>query len=528
MVDVLFCWELGAELGHLGRFAPIARELLARGHRVTLAVRDTANVARSFAGLPVRVLQAPLAHPAPPNKAPILSYSDLVVRSAFPSIPAARGAVDAWRALIELVAPDVLVVDHGPTALLAARTLGLPTTVLGTGFASPPRVDVMPPLRPWASPPPEELAERERAALVVINGVLGAHGAKPLRRVADLFDVQEDFLTTFPELDHYPGRVGQRYWGPIFTEEEGEEPRFPADRRRAFVYLRATHPHFAPVLDALGELGFGCTVFAPALDDAMRKRFASEAIHFATSPVRIASLAGACELAVCHGGFSTTSAMLLSGVPLLLVPTHTEQLMTARNVARIGCGLHLPVTPDGQADEREPPDVRGALRRLVEDPGFGARARAFASTWQHHDRRRTVDRIVDRLEAVAGQPRTAGGAVETDRFDLNEWVVIRAGAASYLGRPTLEARGIAALKSHVLSSMRHREPLALCPAFDFLAPLRESRGADGQVVMQRDPIVLPMDFALEPTTVHVLADAVMFCADLAPTDQETYRRFLSP
>ncbi len=47
--------------------------------------------------------------------------------------------------------------------------------------------------------------------------------APPLQSVADLFKVHEDFLCTFPEMDHYSQRKKVGYWGPVFNIEQGAE-----------------------------------------------------------------------------------------------------------------------------------------------------------------------------------------------------------------------------------------------------------------------------------------------------------------
>ncbi|MCG8648763.1 MAG: hypothetical protein MI861_02960, partial [Pirellulales bacterium] len=59
MAKILFAWELGGGLGHIGPFAPIARQLLCQKHEVCLAVRDISRVGKLYSGLDVTLFQAP-------------------------------------------------------------------------------------------------------------------------------------------------------------------------------------------------------------------------------------------------------------------------------------------------------------------------------------------------------------------------------------------------------------------------------------------------------------------------------------
>ena len=42
MARILFAWELGANLGHLGALVTLAKALRSRGHEAMFAVRDLA------------------------------------------------------------------------------------------------------------------------------------------------------------------------------------------------------------------------------------------------------------------------------------------------------------------------------------------------------------------------------------------------------------------------------------------------------------------------------------------------------
>ena len=73
-------------------------------------------------------------------------------------------------------------------------------------------------------------------------------------------------------------------------------------------------------------------------------------------------------------GHGTTAAMLLAGKPVLLLPQHLEMLHIARSVEKAGAGLSAPTL--------KPAGIRGKLARLLQEPGFGERARAIAARYR--------------------------------------------------------------------------------------------------------------------------------------------------
>ena len=55
LANIVFTWELGSGLGHVGPFYPIAQQLIERGHSITLLVRDRKRTERLFHDLPVQI-----------------------------------------------------------------------------------------------------------------------------------------------------------------------------------------------------------------------------------------------------------------------------------------------------------------------------------------------------------------------------------------------------------------------------------------------------------------------------------------
>ncbi len=391
---VLFAWELGGNLGHVGEMLPLARDLHARGHRVVMALREVARASNVLRGESFTVLQAPLGVAGAAGLGSPASFAEILLRTGYHSPEALLGPVQGWRRLFEQQRPDLLIANSAPTAQLAARSLAIPVVVQGNGFFSPSRTEPIPAFRTWEPVPIVRLAYSERLALDTVNRTLSVIGLAGLGRLADLFDVAEDFLCTFPELDHYPGRTGQRYWDPLIGGLKGIPPAWPrGGGARVFGYLRKETPGLENLLAALQEADLRALVFVPDVTPRFRKRWSGRNVTLSPDPVDLSAALGQVDLFVGYAGLGTVSQALLAGVPILSVPMHAEQLITALNVQRLGAGLVL-VEPVGQADIRE------ALNRLTGEASFRAAAQQFAARHADYEPGAALEAIVSRCEEL--------------------------------------------------------------------------------------------------------------------------------
>ena len=153
MATILFAWELGGGLGHLMQLLPLARGLAARGHTLYAALRDLPKVESVFGPGPVRYLQAPYvnAHVKRPIQPPV-TFSHLLHNCGFADLSELRTMTTAWRNLIRLVRPDLVVFDHSPPLLASRVSATTSAVVVGPGLRPPPAA---PPilLRPWPTRP---------------------------------------------------------------------------------------------------------------------------------------------------------------------------------------------------------------------------------------------------------------------------------------------------------------------------------------------------------------------------------------
>jgi hypothetical protein len=401
MARILITWELGGGLGHLVRLQPLAAELLRRGHRVAVALRDLSRAAGVFRELPVTYFQAPVKlSPLPDEFRPPRTFPQILHNVGFGDEAALATLCAAWRALFDAIRPDVMVCDHSPTALLASRGLPVGRAIIGTGFCCPPDEFPMRDLRPWAEARLEALGADEQRILDTINRVLAAaRGGPPLPlpldRVAQLFtDVDRVLLTTFPELDHYPPAdrpPGTAYRG-VWNRAEGKPPRWPAGSgMRVYAYLKPFEG-IELQLARLNELRCPAVIVVDGIQPKVVERFRSATLRFERERLDISLAARECDLAILNGTHGTVAALLLAGKPVLNVPLFLEQGILSRTVARLGAGLYAPA--------RRPADVVGRLDEMMRSPNYGRAAAAFARRYASFDALAEYTRMADEVEQL--------------------------------------------------------------------------------------------------------------------------------
>jgi UDP:flavonoid glycosyltransferase YjiC (YdhE family) len=398
MSRILFAWELGGNLGHFSRQLPIALQLRQRGHDVFFVARDTAVAAQLLDPHDIPYTQAPFDTVGKRLHRPPISYAEMLIASGYADPVALLGMVSSWLNLIRLFKADLLVVDHAPTALYAARLVGLPAIPIGTGFEIPPDHTPLPSIRPWETIPDARLLHAEEFVLERLNGLVSKLGGRPISRITDLFQSPNKLLATFAELDHYGVRAGETYVGPLFWNAPGQAIIWSApDKPHLFAYLRPNLPGFENLLKALSKLNAEVVVVAPGIPTAQVKAFAKPGFCIHTQPVQMDGLLKSADLAITTGGTGTVSQTLLAGIPLLLVPQNVEQYLMALRVEELGAGLAV-------RHKRQEEDFTGLLEGLLQNPSYRQTAGAFAKQYAGFKPEHIVDLAVRLIEGALNKP----------------------------------------------------------------------------------------------------------------------------
>jgi len=333
---VVFAWELGSGYGHVAGFRPLVKAFLQQGYRVSVVSRYLHTTKLVLGDLDCAIFQAPLFSDKSQGSRKTFTYPDILLGFGYHSLASLTQTLEPWCNLIRLLDPNLVVIDHGPTALLACRCEDTKYTTLGTGFLIPPNISPSPVYVGMQGTNGIEQEESERLVLNTINEALISKGKAKLKRFCDLFYPKEHLLATLPELDHYPTRTDSHYFGPRFDISMGMVTTWPktpdVSAPKVFAYVKEKSVGFTALHQALLSLPFPVIMHIPDASEGVieRSKHAKNLILH-TSPVSIVHIQQEAGLIICNGGHGVVSSSLIAGVRLLLLPNQLEQnILTLR------------------------------------------------------------------------------------------------------------------------------------------------------------------------------------------------------
>jgi hypothetical protein len=359
MKRLLFCWELGANFGHLSAIAAASGQLAAAGFEITFVAADI-HAASIALGPEASLFQSPIWPKHRHHGAPIglVSYGDLLAYFGFDDPDVLGTMIDAWRRIFDLARPDILVIDHGPTAILAARLAGLPAVAMGTGFTMPPLdypgFPIIRSDQPAAVP--------EGRMLEAIAKAFAARGKQVgAATLPGCFATPERIIMGLPELDPY-----QSFRRETLSQPPGgfcaPAPDAPPS---IFAYLGADLPGFAEKLQILCDSELPLEIF---VRDGSRMhhefiRLRGKIAH--EGPADMREVLPRVSHVISEGGAMTASMAMAAGKPNLMLTRHGETRLNAALVVRLGTGREMEATADVN---RFRSDLKGFLadRNLVE------------------------------------------------------------------------------------------------------------------------------------------------------------------
>ncbi|PQO46659.1 glycosyltransferase [Blastopirellula marina] len=394
---ICFCWELGGGLGHLGPFQPLARRLVAAGHAVQVIVKDLSRLRPAFRDIPIEAYQAPIkTSPAVPYLQNPPTLGHILLNKGYRDANELASMSQAWRNLFQRLQPDLILCDHAPTALLAARGLSAAKATIGPGFFCPPNENPLPNMSPLRDMPLPQRAADEAALLRTINLALRQNRQPELETVAQLFhDVDRNFFCTFRELDHYPQRQNASYFGAWSAEmPRAELAGWPTGAgQKIFAYLKPMK-----ALDELIRWLYGrklpTVLVGDRIDFGAYRQWSQGSVRFYERPIQLDGVRRECDVAILNGNHGAACEFLLAGVPTLQIPITFEQGILTQRIVDTGSALF--------ASPENGRQVIGQLSALLESTSAKVAAQQFATKYQDFSQQQGAERLCQQLFHLLG------------------------------------------------------------------------------------------------------------------------------
>ena len=339
MKTILIAWEFGSGLGHLVRLLPLIKRWT-ESHRVILVLRSADRTGRIFEGCDVTIINTPgIAINPAEIITPARTFSHILSNTILPNTASVIRFCSEWKNIFDRFRPDIVVCDHSPGAILAARICKLKTVNLGTGFFHPPDTVPMQDLLPDLNPDEQGMIRHEESVLRIANSVLEHYQCEPMDRLVQLYSDITPLLLTFPELDHFARNSQTVYWG-AWNISGGAPARWPdSSSPKIFAYLKAKK-RFRDILEGFRRFDGTFLVYLDELTEQIRNEFSRSNIQFVEQRLDLLDVADRCDLAVLNAGHDSTVSMLLAGKPTLHFPLTTEQLLFAKRIDYSKAGIY--------------------------------------------------------------------------------------------------------------------------------------------------------------------------------------------
>ena len=340
--------------GPWSRAQRVARAFQDAGHEVTLAWGDDGNCVNPVAPTleipvpsPLGLPEAIARHTFPlasrlglMGRKPVRSFEEVLWLTGALDERYTRATVDALRAHVRAIRPDVVYSEFNLAAVIAARAEGIPC--VGSGS--------QPTIASYASNP------RKSAGIRRLLREMGMPA--PASSLTILEGMRHRFIPSCPTLEP---RAGERAVYCGFLDEPPALTATPRDC--ALVYLGAGSVPAGMAVRAGRELAevLSCDVYVAGVSEAVQ----AVGDHEVTCAPRFdfADLLPRARVFVHHGGQNSMMDALSHEVPQLIVPGRVfERQFNAEAVENARCGLTV--------REPKPALIARATRALVDEPAL--------------------------------------------------------------------------------------------------------------------------------------------------------------
>lgn len=335
MATIVGICELGGYLGHISKITSLLHGLRELGHQVIAVLPNNSFVEfMELQNPPMPYVLGPkLTMPAFKASRDPVNLSEVLLCAGMGTHPVLDPCAHLWRQLLLLLKADLIIADYAPTPLLAARTLGLKSVVLGTGFSVPPALSPIPAFNRRLNIQDSVLAASDVQLLTVLNEYLQRFNAPLLSRVSDLY-WQSEFvgITHYQALDHFAyGRPEHTAYYALATQiSGGVNVSWPEGTSpRVFAYLKTEYPGLEFLLRWLHAARVEAVVYISGDQADKWMHLQTQHLHIYLQPVDLTELLPSADWLIYHAGSGMASQALRNGKASILIPIHYEQLFTA-------------------------------------------------------------------------------------------------------------------------------------------------------------------------------------------------------
>ncbi|MFZ5757533.1 MAG: hypothetical protein ACOY3X_11555 [Pseudomonadota bacterium] len=333
MARILMGWELGGGFGHITNILTLGRALRDQGHEVLFALKDTVPTwpLTRDAGFPVLAAPVPRMQPIAMGKRFLArTFADVLIAHGYHQPEILEPQVSAWKALIDLARPDLVISEFSPSLCLAAWSR-VPSLAFGIGFCAPclQRDGRFPVLESNAT----ALLPQER----LMEGVADTMKRMGLPVPANPLDAllgNRCLAIGLDEIDPYRAARTEPGVGPLWELPAAEIPM--PEKPYCLVYLPGEHPALREIVEGLAALKTPGVVFLRGGGPAARAALSRTVLEVSAKPVDMAAMLPKVSVVVHHAGTGTVERAMAWGRPQVLSPIVLEQGITSRNLARLG------------------------------------------------------------------------------------------------------------------------------------------------------------------------------------------------